>query len=48
MKRDAAIQRGDRPTLFTNLRDRDGLDSVLSWLQESITRIRTEQLHAVS
>ncbi|CAN5598826.1 urease accessory protein UreG [soil metagenome] len=48
MKRDAAMQRGDRPTLFTNLRDRDGLDAVLNWLSETVSKAKTEQLHAVS
>ena len=32
MTRDAARQRGDRPTLFTNLRDEDGVPAVVAWL----------------
>jgi urease accessory protein len=33
MARDARIQRGELPTLFTNLRERDGLDNVLAWME---------------
>jgi urease accessory protein len=32
MARDAAIQRGERPTLFTNLRDSQGIDDVVAWV----------------
>jgi len=32
MARDAAVQRGARPVLFTNLRDREGLDPLLAWI----------------
>jgi urease accessory protein len=32
MARDAAMQRGERPVIFTNLRDREGLDDILDWL----------------
>lgn len=33
MERDAAAQRGTRPTLFTNLRDRAGVAQVVEWLE---------------
>ncbi len=32
MARDAAAQRGERPVLFTNLRDREGLEPLLDWI----------------
>jgi urease accessory protein len=32
MARDAAMQRGERPVAFTNLRDREGLTAVLEWI----------------
>lgn len=32
MARDAARQRGERPVIFTNLRQREGLDAVLQWI----------------
>ena len=38
MARDAKVQRGERPTLFTNLRDRDGVDAVVAWVVEQVER----------
>ena len=38
MERDAAIQRGTRPTLFTNLRDQQGLDAVLAWVRQHVSQ----------
>jgi urease accessory protein len=38
MARDAKAQRGDRPTLFTNLRDRDGVDEVVAWVTAQVAR----------
>lgn len=40
MERDARIQRGDRPTLFTNLRDPVGVDQVVAWLDERVIHTR--------
>src|SRR5215213_5596659 len=36
MARDAKAQRGDRPTMFTNLRDREGIDAVLAWVEAQL------------
>jgi urease accessory protein len=32
MARDAALQRGERPVVFTNLRDREGMEAILEWI----------------
>jgi urease accessory protein len=32
MARDAALQRGARPVVFTNLRDREGMEAILEWM----------------
>jgi len=37
MDRDARLMRGDRPFLFTNLRDGVGLDAVIAWLETKLT-----------
>lgn len=42
MARDAKIQRGNRPTLFTNLRAKDGLDEVLHWLKHQLEHFAIE------
>ncbi len=36
MARDAERQRGDRPTVFTNLRDEEGVDAIVRWLDETL------------
>jgi len=36
MARDAKIMRGDRPFVFTNLKQRDGLQAVVAWIQRDL------------
>src|SRR5208282_1741852 len=36
MERDSRKMRGDRPFLFTNLRDQVGLDRVVAWLEHQM------------
>lgn len=36
MRRDARIQRGEKPTIFTNLLASDGLDAVVVWVQQQL------------
>jgi urease accessory protein len=38
MERDARKMRGERPFLFTNLRDEVGLDAVLAWLEDKFAQ----------
>lgn len=36
MERDSLKMRGNRPFVFTNIRDLDGVDSVVSWIEKNI------------
>lgn len=36
MERDARIQRGERPFVFTNLKDGTGLDTIIDWLKQHL------------
>lgn len=40
MERDARHKRGERPFLFTNLRDDVGLDQVMAWLEARLAEPR--------
>jgi urease accessory protein len=43
MERDSRKMRGDRPFVFTNLREDVGLDLVIGWLEERLTASRTSR-----
>jgi urease accessory protein len=36
MERDARLMRGERPFVFTNLKDETGLDAVISWIRREL------------
>ena len=40
MERDARMQRGERPFIFSNLKDGTGLDAVVHWLEQQVTQPR--------
>jgi urease accessory protein len=44
MDRDSRKMRGDRPFLFTNLKDGTGLDAVIAWLEEKMAAPERRQL----
>jgi hypothetical protein len=46
MERDARLQRGTRPFIFTNLKNDTGLDEVIVWLEQQI-KIPAEQRHPI-
>jgi len=37
MDRDAKKMRGDRPLLFTNLKNGDGVPELIAWVREKLT-----------
>ena len=36
MERDSRKMRGDKPFLFTNIREKSGVDQVVSWIRENV------------
>lgn len=36
MERDSKNMRGDKPFVFTNIRDEDGTDAVISWIKQDV------------
>ncbi|MEX2621686.1 MAG: hypothetical protein WD250_15835 [Egibacteraceae bacterium] len=38
MRRDAAVQRGERPTVFTDLRAPEGARAVAAWVRAALPR----------
>src|SRR5271155_4919934 len=46
MERDSRRMRGDRPFIFTNLRDGEGLDAIVAWLEEKL-KLPSDSRHAV-
>jgi urease accessory protein len=46
MDRDARKMRGSRPFVFTNLKNEEGLDAVVTWILEQITLPRRELFEA--
>src|SRR6266581_3955748 len=46
MERDARLKRGERPFVFTNLKDDVGLDKVVDWLEQHL-KAPAEQRHDV-
>ncbi len=46
MERDARLQRGNRPFIFTNLKDDTGLSDVIAWLEQHL-KAPTEQRRLV-
>jgi len=46
MERDAKRMRGERPFVFTNLKNETGLDNVLAWLEKQLA-VPIEQRHSI-
>jgi hypothetical protein len=46
MERDARRMRGERPFVFTNLKNETGLDDVLAWLEKQLA-VPVEQRHSI-
>jgi hypothetical protein len=46
MERDAKRMRGERPFVFTNLKNETGLGDVLNWLEKQLA-VPVEQRHSI-
>ncbi|MBX3062741.1 MAG: urease accessory protein UreG [Anaerolineae bacterium] len=44
MDRDSRMMRGDKPFIFTNLKDDTGLDCVIDWIEETLIAVKQKSV----